>query len=67
MKDFDDEFIKCMTEDLYGKDTNERIEMFNKVHSLQLGSAVQSINTKRNDDKKWIKTSFPDKLDKGEN
>lgn len=67
MKDFDDEFIKCMTEDLYGKDTNERIEMFNKVHSLQLGSAVQSINTKMNDDKKWIKTSFPDKLDKGEN
>lgn len=67
MKDFDDEFIRCMTEELHEKNTNERIEMYNKVHSLQLGSDVKSINAKRNVDKKWVKTSLPDKLDKGEN
>lgn len=67
MKNFDDEFVKCMTEDLSGKNTDEKIKIYNQMHSLQIGTDTKSINAKRNRDKKWEKISSQDKIDKGEN
>lgn len=67
MKDFDDEFVKCMTEELSEKDTDEKIKMYHQMHSLQIGTDTKLINAKRNRNKQWTKISSQDKIDKGEN
>lgn len=68
MKDFDEEFIKCMTEDLFKKTPDERIEIYGKMHSLQIGTEISSLkNNKKPIVNKWKPNKSYDKLDKGDN
>ena len=68
MKDFDDEFLRCMTEDLANKSTDEKMELYTRMHSLQTGTAISSLKTNKKTEKGgWSPSSSYDKFDKGDN
>ena len=57
-----------MTEDLANKSTDEKMELYTRMHSLQTGTAISSLKTNKKTEKGgWSPSSSYDKFDKGDN
>lgn len=67
MRDFDDEFLRCVTEDLPNKNTDEQIKLYNEIHSLPIGVEAKSYSSRSNVGKRWELNSHQKNLEKGDN